>query len=108
MDMDAEYIDKQAAIDLEPPPKHLRQYQTINLDDAYESGWYDAQAVISQLPPADVRPVVRSHWKKNDNGTYSCERCHSWIPEEQRHYANWCLYCAADMRGGDADGDTKD
>jgi len=46
----------------------------------------------------DVRPVVRSHWKKNDNGTYSCERCHSWIPEEQRHYANWCLYCGADMR----------
>lgn len=53
-------------------------------------------------PPADVRPVVRSHWKKNDNGTYSCERCHSWIPGEQRHYANWCLYCGADMMGGDA------
>ena len=56
------------------------------------------------LPTADVRPVVRSQWKKNDNGTYSCERCHSWIPEEQWHYANWCLYCGADMRGGDADG----
>ena len=53
---------------------------------------------IIDIPPADVRPVVRSHWKKNDNGTYSCVRCHSWIPEEQRHYANWCLYCAADMR----------
>ena len=49
----------------------------------------------------NVRPVIRSHWKKNDNGTYSCERCHSWIPEEQRHYANWCLYCGADMRDGD-------
>ena len=58
---------------------------------------------LKYLPPADVRPVVRSHWKKNDNGTYSCERCHSLIPEEQRHYANWCLYCAADMRGGDAE-----
>ena len=57
---------------------------------------------IEAIPPADVRPVVHSHWKKNDNGTYSCERCHSWIPEEQRHYANWCLYCGADMRGGDA------
>lgn len=53
--------------------------------------------------PADVRPVVRSHWKKNDNGTYSCERCHSWIPEEQWHYANWCLYCGTDMRGDDAE-----
>ena len=58
---------------------------------------------IDNVPPADVRPLVRSHWKKNDNGTYSCERCHSWIPEEQWHYANWCLYCGADMRGGDAE-----
>lgn len=56
---------------------------------------------IEAIPPADVKSVVRSHWKKNDNGTYSCERCHSWIPEEQRHYANWCLYCGADMRGGE-------
>ena len=67
---------------------------------------YDCEQILGDIedfPPADVRPVVRSHWKKNDNGTYSCERCHSWIPEEQRYYANWCLYCAADMRGGDAE-----
>lgn len=63
----------------------------------------DTLYVIDALPAADVRPVVRSQWKKNDNGTYSCKRCHSWIPEEQWHYANWCLYCGADMRGGDAE-----
>ena len=61
----------------------------------------EIQTFFKGIPIADVRPVVRSHWKKNDNGTYSCERCHSWIPEEQRHYANWCLYCGADMRDGD-------
>lgn len=66
------------------------------------------QEALEKVPIADVEPVVRSHWKKNDNGTYSCERCHSWIPEEQRYYANWCLYCGADMRGGDADGDEED
>lgn len=38
-------------------------------------------------------------WIENDNGTWSCNRCHSWIPDEQHHYANFCLYCGADMRG---------
>ena len=56
----ADYIDRQAALDLDPPPKHLRQYQTIvtvDLDDVYEDGWYDFQTQLLQLPPADVRPV---------------------------------------------------
>lgn len=106
--MGTEYIEKQEAVTIPVLPKEHREYQTMNLDDAYENGWLDALECVRKLPPADVRPVVRSRWKKNDNGTYSCERCHSWIPEEQRHYANWCLYCAADMRGGDTDGDEKD
>lgn len=72
-------------------------------DDEFSKGVYFVLDLLDNKPPADVRPVVRSHWKKNDNGTYSCERCHSWIPEEQRHYANWCLYCGADMRDGDAE-----
>lgn len=101
----AEYIDKQAAIDLEPPPKHLRQYQTINLDDAYESGWYDAQAVISQLPPADVRPVVL------------CRDCKEYyfadnrVPEEQAWVCSWLGrvmrhddFCSlGERKGGDAE-----
>ena len=90
--MATEYIEKQAAIDA------LIEWYGCKPNDIEEF-----EEIIEAKPPADVRPVVRSHWKKNDNGTYSCERCHSWIPEEQRHYANWCLYCDADMRGGDAE-----
>ena len=41
----------------------------------------------------------KGKWIKNDNGTYSCSLCHSWIPEEQHYYAQFCLYCGADMRG---------
>ena len=37
------------------------------------------------------------HWIKNDNGTFSCSNCQSWIPEEQHHYARYCLYCGARM-----------
>ena len=38
-------------------------------------------------------------WVRNDNGTYSCSVCQSWIPEEQHCYARYCLYCGAKMEG---------
>ena len=94
-----EYIKRQEAIDALGKPPEVYSWE----DALMREQWERDKAAIEAVPPADVRPVVRSHWKKNDNGTYSCERCHSWIPEEQRHYANWCLYCAADMRDGDAE-----
>lgn len=45
-------IDRQAAISIPLTPKGLRKYQTCNLDDAYDEGWGDYQACISQLPLA--------------------------------------------------------
>lgn len=39
----------------------------------------------------------KGKWIDNGNGTFSCNRCHSWIPEEQRHYARFCLFCGAVM-----------
>lgn len=41
---------------------------------------------------------TRGRWIRNDNGTYSCSVCQSWIPEEQHFYARYCLYCGAVMR----------
>ena len=53
---------------------------------------------IEYLP--DAQPErKKGEWIKNDNGTYSCSVCQSWIPKEQYHYARYCLYCGADMRG---------
>ena len=54
---------------------------------------------IIQLPSAQPERK-KGRWIKNDNGTYSCSICQSWIPEEQHHYARYCLYCGADMREG--------
>jgi len=114
-----DYISKQAAIDLEPPERYERQYQTMNLDDAYESGWYDAQAGISQLPPADVRPVVRGRWEMDSDGIPHCTECGYVAPQRlflqlqsfacttQFIMSNYCPDCGsyngADMRGGDAE-----
>lgn len=52
----------------------------------------------------DVEFVKRKNgkWIQNDNGTYSCNLCQSWIPEEQHYYARFCLYCGADMKKEDA------
>lgn len=94
-----EYIEKQDAVETAMP-------YCPDDDGTCSRAKEDIRSLLDELenlPQADVRPVVRSHWKKNDNGTYSCERCHSWIPEEQWHYANWGLYCGADMRGSDAE-----
>ncbi len=40
----------------------------------------------------------KGKWIRNANGTYSCSLCQSWIPNEQWYYANYCLFCGADMR----------
>lgn len=53
----AEYIEREAAIAYAPLPKHLREYQTMNLDDAWENGYDFAIRQIESIPAADVRPV---------------------------------------------------
>ena len=50
-----------------------------------------------------IEPERRGKWIQNDNGTWSCDQCKSWIPDEQHYYANYCLYCGADMREGGAE-----
>ena len=45
-------VSRQAAISIPLMPKGLRKYQTCNLDDAYDEGWGDYQACVSQLPSA--------------------------------------------------------
>ena len=53
---------------------------------------------IKDLPSAQPERQI-GRWIRNDNGTYTCSVCHSWIPEEQYYYARYCLYCGAKMKG---------
>lgn len=53
-----------------------------------------AQRIIGTVPSAEPKA---GEWIRNDNGTYSCCVCQSWIPEEQRGYARYCLYCGTRM-----------
>lgn len=57
-------------------------------------------------PTVNAEPVRHGHWVRNDNGTYSCSECQSWIPNEQYYYARYCLHCGAkmDRKGEEDDG----
>lgn len=62
---------------------------------------------IEALP--SVQPErKKGKWIQNDNGTYSCSLCQSWIPKEQHYYARFCLYCGADMRTEKYSWETED
>lgn len=52
---------------------------------------------VREAPTVDAEPVRYGRWIRNDNGTYSCSECHSWIPNEQHYYARYCLFCGARM-----------
>ena len=49
-------IYRSSAITLPVMPKEYRKYQTQNIDDAYDQGWYDLQKCIEQLPSAQPQP----------------------------------------------------
>ena len=75
----------------------LDAYQVM-LENGEENPYSWARFRMSELPSA--QPERTGRWIQNDNGTWSCNRCSSWIPDEQHYYANWCLFCGARMEGG--------
>ena len=64
-----EYISREMATAYAPLPKSLREYQTGNLDDAWESGYKYAIDQIDAIPAADVVEVKRGRWIK-ENGSW--------------------------------------
>lgn len=107
--MTDEYIRREAATAYTPLPKHLREYQTGNLDDAFEYGYDYAKDQLEAIPAADVRPVVRGEWrfKEGDGETCSdgwvCSACscgfHTHVPYFEDF--NFCPNCGAVMKGAE-------
>ena len=73
--------------------------------ESYKRGWNDAVDSIIENATTIEPERKTGKWIKNSNGTYSCDKCHSWIPNEQHYYANFCLHCGAVMRGEDDETD---
>ena len=93
-----EYIEKTAAATIPVMPKEHRKYQTLNLDDAYENGWYDALECVEKIPPADVRPVKHGKWivKTDSEGkTYGVCSCCGY--EQYAGHLKYCPECGGKM-----------
>ena len=90
-------ISRQAAITLPVMPKEHREYQTFNLDDAYEQGWDDLQKCIESLPSAqpfhnitmnDVLKYIDGMPEDVWQEFTACLECRGW--ELKRRTAKWC------------------
>ena len=110
----AEYIDKSKIQWWNPTPRADRNYQTFNLDDAYDAGYDEAMVQIEKLPAADVRENKRGRWIKTEDGDLKCSECGHISCDEIYEYEPlkgspcrvlrnpyFCAKCGADMRGND-------
>ena len=92
-------IDAESAMSTPVLPKEYRNYQTDNLDDAYERGWEDALENLKNAPTVDAVPVVRCKDCKYRDGTPGQPN----ILCAQMHEDDFCSY---GERREDAEGDT--
>lgn len=96
----SEYIDRQAVLD--ELDEDIEEF--VECDYALKT----AKKYIKKIPPADVRPVVRGRWipftSEAAGDIWYCSACDIGFA----HRMDFCPNCGADMRGGDADGNTKD
>lgn len=86
-----EYISREAASDL----------LAMALIDDWEPEY--ARDRLSEIPAADVRPVLHAEWEQvmgKYDKLFRCSRCH-FIPIEPHYF---CQNCGADMREVKADG----
>lgn len=93
----SEYIERDAAMIVPVLPKEYRQYQTENLDDAYEQGWLDATGNLKNVPAADVVPVKHGKWISNgipDSMLSGCSACGFTCGA---HSFSYCPKCGARM-----------
>lgn len=65
--MSDDQISRLAAVTIPVLPKEHRKYQTMNLDDAYESGWFDCQKCIEDLSSTHQWTPISEGLPKNDD-----------------------------------------
>lgn len=96
----AEYIEREAVLEI------LTQYDRAHIKQKGKPILGIASMVvdIEDIPAADVRPVVRAHWKPGDirNVTAVCSNCGRLRlgngAEWATKLAYFCEKCGADMR----------
>lgn len=85
-------IDAEPAMSIPALPKEYRNYQTGNLDDAYEQGWEDALENLKNAPTVDAVSVVRCKDCKHRTESGNCghPRHHGILPSAYPY--DFCSY----------------
>ena len=85
--MAADYISREAAID------------AVDVGNLHRGIINALQAIISDIPAADVRPVVRGKWKHDGSdwkNRFICDQCgYKWFFEAEE--AHFCPNCGCAM-----------
>ena len=85
----AEYIERQSVLDAIP---HTDEDKQISFFGAVA----DFVAIVSEIPAADVAPVVHSKWEICSDGYYPyCKRCRN--EPQGRVMTKFCPNCGAKM-----------
>ena len=83
--------------------EYISREAVINITT--ETGAWETQNRVRELPAADVQPVKRGRWVWDSNapyrdyGAYKCSNCGSHIDFEE----NYCYNCGAKMEQKDSD-----
>lgn len=96
-------ISREAARAIKVLPKCFREYETNNLDDAYEKGWKDAMFSLNALPTIDpvkhgrlADGIVSFHWTCSECGCHLRKDLGQVFERETDRY-NYCPNCGASM-----------
>lgn len=96
------YIDADALKDVIQQHDYPLADSLNSIDNGmFTLGIFQAIDQMPTISPDEARGVGK--WVQNDNGTWSCSECHSWIPDEQHYYARFCLFCGAKMEVSEDD-----
>lgn len=81
------------------------------VEDAVRDHWCDSSRImesISDIPAADVVPIIHGEWIEKDGDLY-CSKCGHQIPDcagnatvISRVENRYCYFCGAKMDGGDS------
>ena len=84
----SDYIDREAVVEAVKRCKQIGNTAAVDK--------FDVLNRVKIIPAAEVKPIVRSHWKCEGKGQYYCALCNKPAPTDLYSYCPWC---GADMRG---------
>ena len=78
--------------------EYIERYKAIEAVRSDPMGGLNYKRILTDIPAADVAPVVHGRWKKKkDSDLFYCSECE--LPS--MHKWQYCERCGAKMEGGD-------